>query len=62
MELRLNFGKHRGKLVTEIPDDYLIWCLRKYWSLGRDMREAMKAELHRRVLECGPGPRAVKKS
>jgi len=25
-EIKLNFGKHQGKLINEIPMDYLVWC------------------------------------
>ena len=24
---RMPFGKHRGKLISEVPDDYIKWML-----------------------------------
>jgi hypothetical protein len=47
-EIRLDFGKHAGKRLSEVPTDYLLWCLdnlRKLWPV---YRQAMVAELARR--------------
>jgi uncharacterized protein (DUF3820 family) len=27
----LTFGKHRGKTIDEIPDDYLNWLVEQTW-------------------------------
>lgn len=35
-EYRLNFGKHNGKLLTEVPKDYLKWLL------GNDLKEPLR--------------------
>lgn len=36
-EYRINFGKHSGKLLTEIPKDYLKWLV------GTDLKEPLKS-------------------
>lgn len=36
-EYKLNFGKHSGKLLTEIPKDYLKWLV------GTDLKEPLKS-------------------
>jgi uncharacterized protein (DUF3820 family) len=39
---RFDFGKHRGKLVEEVPPDYLEWLIRKDVPSSRpDLREAL---------------------
>ena len=33
------FGKYRGKLLSEIPDDYYIWAMENLDSLKEDKAE-----------------------
>jgi hypothetical protein len=47
-EIRLDFGKHAGKRVSEVPTDYLLWCLDNLRKLWVGYRLAMVAELARR--------------
>ena len=28
-ECIFHFGKHKGKNITEVPTDYLLWCLKE---------------------------------
>ena len=36
------FGKHRGKALSEIPVDYLLWCLDNMTALSRHLRRAIE--------------------
>lgn len=42
------WGKHRGKHVSEVPRDYLIWALNKADALEDWQRAAIVLELERR--------------
>ena len=44
----LPFGKYRGLRVSEVPTQYLDWCLREVKSLEGYLRGAMRSELARR--------------
>lgn len=44
----MNFGKHDGKRVSDVPDGYLRWCLRECENLEPWLRGAIEAELGRR--------------
>jgi exodeoxyribonuclease X len=43
------FGKHKGKLISEVPDDYIAWCLRDMKDLSRDMRATLEQRLGARA-------------
>lgn len=30
-DLRMPFGKHKDKLLDEVPVDYLVWCRDQDW-------------------------------
>lgn len=53
MTYRMPFGKHKGKLLRDLPDTYLAWLL----GLS-DLREPLKTELRlegeRRVRSYAP--------
>ena len=40
--ITMPFGKHRGKALSEIPVDYLLWCLDKMTALSRHLRRAIE--------------------
>ena len=44
--IRWPYGKHRGKLVREMPDDYLKWVVKTFTDLG--MAQVAADELARR--------------
>jgi hypothetical protein len=59
---RFDFGKHRGRLVKDVPDGYLRWCLRECECLDPSLRRAVTAELRRRdgsAPPAGPSDGAV---
>ena len=39
------FGKHRGKLLSDVPTGYLKWCCN---NVGHGIKKLAKAELKRR--------------
>jgi alpha-mannosidase len=43
--MRMPFGKHRGEELSDIPDDYLIWCLDSCESMSPTLRKAIEAHL-----------------
>jgi hypothetical protein len=49
------FGKHRGRLLRNVPADYLAWCVRTLTDLNPRMRQAMRYFLRRQGWE---GPEA----
>ena len=40
--ITMSFGKHRGKALSEIPVDYLLWCLDNMTALSRHLRRAIE--------------------
>lgn len=40
---KINFGKHYGKKLTELPKDYVNWLLTKCTNLKPDLRAALLA-------------------
>lgn len=40
------YGKHRGKFIKDIPDDYIKWAINSYTD--RAMAEMMAVEWQRR--------------
>lgn len=47
METRIEFGKHRGKTLAEVPEEYLGWLIGK---MERELG-AYKGEIERRQLQ-----------
>jgi len=55
-ELRFTFGKHKGKLIEEIPANYLLWAfdnikhldpkIREY--IAKNMRALLQEEMEER--------------
>lgn len=45
---RFHFGKHKGRLVADVPSGYLAWCLREIDNLDYWLRRAIEGELERR--------------
>ena len=39
-EMTIDFGKHKGKKLKNVPHSYLIWCLENCGNLSRHMRRA----------------------
>ncbi|MHB1685395.1 MAG: putative quorum-sensing-regulated virulence factor [Bacilli bacterium] len=46
---RMPFGKHYGKLLTEVPRDYLQYMLRKATDMDADLRWSMESVLQQAV-------------
>ncbi len=40
---KMTFGKHRGKLLTELPKDYVTWLLTKADNIDSDLRASLLA-------------------
>ena len=40
---KIMFGKHRGKLLKELPPDYIHWLLTKADNLNEDLRASLEA-------------------
>jgi exodeoxyribonuclease X len=41
------FGKHRGKPIKELPNDYLTWILENL-EMRKSLRTVLEAEYERR--------------
>jgi hypothetical protein len=52
------FGKHAGQPLAEVPDSYLLWCLRSC-KLSGGLRLAIGNELRRRNVDV-PAPLPVR--
>jgi hypothetical protein len=50
-EIKLHFGKHKGKNITEVPASYLVWCLENNVFTG-PMTERIKGYLG--TVKLGP--------
>lgn len=50
MHERFHFGKHKGRLVSDVPSSYLAWCLREL-SLSPWLRRAIEDEIEKREGE-----------
>lgn len=65
-DTRINFGKHKGKRLSEIPLDYVQWLAKK--SFDQEIRQAAHAYLERhpaparRVAQPGPPPRTLREA
>ncbi|MCY0894993.1 MAG: DUF3820 family protein [Alicyclobacillaceae bacterium] len=47
---KMPFGKHRGKLIKQLPTDYIRWALANVEEMDADLRHSME-----RVLKDGVG-------
>lgn len=52
------FGKHKGEPLSEVPDDYLEWCLEKMERLSDYCRHAFEEEMDRRYPPAPPPPKS----
>lgn len=43
--LRMPFGKHKGELIENLPEDYLHWCLKNVEDLSPALQEEMEKQL-----------------
>ncbi len=43
--LKMTFGKYKGKRLSKLPTDYLVWLVDKCDSLTDEMRKAVEEEL-----------------
>jgi uncharacterized protein (DUF3820 family) len=50
--MRMPFGKHKGKLMEDIPVDYFEWCLRELEDLSPSLRDEMQNQI---LLKQGKG-------
>ena len=41
--LKMSFGKHRGRLLSELPADYVHWLLTKADNVDADLRASLEA-------------------
>jgi hypothetical protein len=48
LHCRLHFGKHKGRRVCDVDDDYLVWALLNADCLTAPLRSAIVAELRSR--------------
>jgi hypothetical protein len=48
------FGRHKGKILGQVPTDYIRWCLDNLDGISQDLRRALYSELAKRD---DPGPR-----
>ncbi len=56
--VRMPFGKHRGKLLADVPFSYLAWCLRSCDNLDPWSRQAIKyGNEHHAPVAPPPVPR-----
>jgi hypothetical protein len=46
--IRINFDKHRGSALSEVPTSYLSWCIAECECLDDWLRRAIVRELARR--------------
>jgi hypothetical protein len=45
---KLPFGKHKGRRLTRVPTDYLVWCRDRCSTLPPELKAAVALELARR--------------
>jgi F420-0:gamma-glutamyl ligase-like protein len=43
--MQMPFGKHRGKELSNVPDDYLAWVLDNCERISPTLRDAIRARL-----------------
>jgi len=39
------FGAHKGSLITDLPSDYLLWCIENLENIGNGLYETLEVEL-----------------
>jgi hypothetical protein len=44
-DFELNFGKHRGERLKDVPVSYLLWCLENFEGLWPATRRAIEGYL-----------------
>lgn len=54
--MRMPFGKHRGKDLADIPDDYLVWVLDNCETISPTLRRAIEARLDIEAEYIHPPP------
>ena len=52
--MKVPFGKHKGRDLREVPDDYLAWMF-DLTDLRPSLAAAVKAEFYRRFPQKAPG-------
>ncbi len=55
---RMPFGKHKGEPLSDIPSDYLEWCLDNCtgWQMTSSLRRAMELEERREAYYAKYAP------
>lgn len=48
--IKLSFGKYAGKLLSSVPDSYLLWCLGNFEKMSQHYI-VIRSEANRRGLE-----------
>jgi hypothetical protein len=48
------WGKHKGKLLTEVPRSYLLWAYQAWQNAPAELRQAIKAVLMRAPPKAPP--------
>ena len=56
--IRMPFGKHKGKVLADVPKSYLEWFCRQP-EVFTDLGDAMEDELDRRVRDSYEPPEEV---
>ncbi len=46
--MTMGFGKYKGRPLSELPDDYIEWCLENLTELRPAYRQALQGERARR--------------
>jgi hypothetical protein len=62
MDARLDFGKHRGKLVSDVPTSYLSWLIRERHSIDPWLLRAVREEVAGRERERNQERRRARQS
>lgn len=45
---KMEFGKHKGKKLSELPKDYIVWALNNMENLDENLKHSLELELGRR--------------
>lgn len=54
----LPFGKHAGKRLEEVPQDYFDWALKNMKDLDADLKSSIEREMERRAADGDAKPAA----
>jgi uncharacterized protein (DUF3820 family) len=49
--LMFNFGRHAGRLIQDVPTQYLQWCVREIIDAPAEVVDAWRCELELRKYE-----------